>query len=120
VAYCDRYEVRKKDIGKWTPLVKGNREAPTLVLTSGRGDVPAITTSAALASRVTPVTDMEREVADLLKASGAHNEASIIEAEQSLVVKVGCYALKRTWHAWRCLRGFEIGDRGKREREKDR
>lgn len=57
------------------PLVQANRQAPTLRLTSGDATT-TITTAAGLASKHTPVSDFEQEIADMLKAAGHCDTAS--------------------------------------------
>lgn len=56
------YEETKKEVTKWMPLVKANREAPTLRFTADRDAVPRTSTTAALAAKHVPETDMEAEV----------------------------------------------------------
>ena len=43
-----RYERAKEEVGKWQPLVKAHREAPTLSFLAGRGDAGRPSTTAAL------------------------------------------------------------------------
>ena len=50
-----RYEDTRKDVAKWVPLVKANREAPTLRFAAGNEDVPRASTTAALTAKFTPV-----------------------------------------------------------------
>ncbi|EFJ43959.1 hypothetical protein VOLCADRAFT_121361 [Volvox carteri f. nagariensis] len=68
------YEAAAEDVTKWQSIVKANREAPTLRLVSGRGEVPRVTTTAAL-------------VAALLEAAGVANTKAIEEAEEKLALK---------------------------------
>ncbi|KAF5840649.1 Utp14 protein-domain-containing protein [Dunaliella salina] len=42
------YEATNKDVVKWQPIVKANREAPTLRFTSSRDEVPRINSTAAI------------------------------------------------------------------------
>lgn len=51
--------------------------------------VPRVTTTAALAARHRPETDMEAEVAALLEKAGAHSARAVAEAEEALAMKVG-------------------------------
>ena len=49
MAQCARrYERAKEEVGKWQPLVKAHREAPTLSFLAGRGDAGRPSTTAAL------------------------------------------------------------------------
>ncbi|GFR45758.1 hypothetical protein Agub_g7173 [Astrephomene gubernaculifera] len=83
------YEAASKEVSKWLPIVKANREAPTLRLVSGREDVPRVTTTAALVAQHTPSADnaLEAEVAALLEQAGAANTEAIEEAEEQLALK---------------------------------
>ncbi len=47
---------------KWQPIVKANREAPTLRFTADTPAVPRPSTIAALTAAHRPETDMEAEV----------------------------------------------------------
>ncbi|KAJ6815061.1 uncharacterized protein M6B38_134695 [Iris pallida] len=61
------YEHSKKDITKWEPLVKRNREAPTLYF---EDDVDAgVSTVGAIASEFEPRTDFEKKMALLVRDS---------------------------------------------------
>ncbi|KAL0326380.1 UNVERIFIED_CONTAM: U3 small nucleolar RNA-associated protein 14A [Sesamum radiatum] len=58
------YEHSKKDITKWEPLVKRNREAPTLYFDE---DVDlGVSTIGAIASEFEPRTDFEKKIASLV------------------------------------------------------
>ena len=57
-----RYEDTSKDVSKWQPIVKANREAPTLRFSDGREELPGSST-AALAATHQPASQMEREIA---------------------------------------------------------
>ncbi|KAF5731438.1 putative U3 small nucleolar RNA-associated protein [Tripterygium wilfordii] len=69
------YEQTKKDITKWEPLVKRNREAPTIIFEK---DVNlGFSTVGAIASEFEPRTDFEKKIAGLVydeKVIEAHNE----------------------------------------------
>lgn len=82
------YDVSKKDIQKWMPLVKSHREAPTLRLTADKDAVPRMNSIAAISSKHTPETKMETEVAALLEAAGASSAAAITESEDALAMKM--------------------------------
>ena len=82
------YEETKKDVAKWTRIVRANREAPTLVFTGSRNDVPRTTTTSALIAKFQPEGGMEAEVAAMLRAAGVHNDTAVQEAEDALAVKV--------------------------------
>ena len=59
------YEHSKKDITKWEPLVKKNREAPTLYF---QEDVHvAVPTVGAIASEFVPRTEFEKKMAALVR-----------------------------------------------------
>ena len=73
---------------KWTPIVRVNREAPTLVFKGPQNDVPRTSTTAALTAKFEPETGMEAEVAAMLKAAGLQNEQEVEEAEQELALQV--------------------------------
>ncbi|GBF90520.1 hypothetical protein Rsub_03516 [Raphidocelis subcapitata] len=79
------YEATAKDVTKWQPVVKANREAPTLRFTSARHEVPDRGAStAALLEGFRPEGDMEAEVAALLEKAGAAGAAAMAEAERAL------------------------------------
>jgi U3 small nucleolar RNA-associated protein 14 len=75
------YEKSKEEVTKWQPLVKRNREAPSLAF-NVRESV-ATTTVAALADKHKPVTDLEKEVASILEQSNMV-VAEAIEAAEAL------------------------------------
>ena len=64
---------------------------------SGRDEVARSSTTAALAAKFSPDNDMEEEVAQLLRAAGAHTGEAVEEAEEALALKV------LTCPASRCL-----------------
>ena len=85
----DRYEETKRDVTKWTPIVRANREAPTLVFTAPRNDVPRTTTTAALTSKFQPSSGgMEAEVAAMLTAAGISSDKGVEDAEEALALQV--------------------------------
>lgn len=54
-------------------------------------------TTAALAAKFSPGNDMEEEVAELLRAAGAHTGEAVEEAEEALALQVGwCAAMSNT------------------------
>lgn len=69
-------------------FLQANREAPTLEFKSGRDDVVRSNTTAALAAKFAPENDMEEEVAELLRAAGAHTGEAVEEAEEALALQV--------------------------------
>jgi len=76
-------------VAKWTPLVRANREAPTLVFTAPRNDVPRTTTIAALTSKFQPSGGgMEAEVAAMLQAAGISSDRGAVDAEEALALQV--------------------------------
>ena len=86
---CYRYEETKRDVTKWTPIVRANREAPTLVFTAPRNDVPRTTTTAALTSKFQPSSGgMEAEVAAMLTAAGISSDKGVEDAEEALALQV--------------------------------
>lgn len=82
------YDQSKKDIKKWMPLVKSQREAPTLQLTSGGAESHKITSLSAIASNHTPENKMELEVAAMLEAAGAHTASAVAESEEALAMRM--------------------------------
>ena len=82
------YDQSKKDIKKWMPLVKSQREAPTLQLTSGGTESHKIKSLSALASNHTPENKMELEVAAMLEAAGAHTASAVAESEEALAMRM--------------------------------
>lgn len=75
------YQKSKDEVTKWVPLVKQNREAPSLAFNE-REAIPT-STVAALADKHKPVTDMEKEVAAILEQSNMM-VADDIEAAEAL------------------------------------
>lgn len=73
---------------KWIPIVRANREAPTLVFTAASNEVPRTTTTAALMDKFKPEGGMEAEVAALLKEAGITSDKAVEEAEEALALKV--------------------------------
>ncbi|CAK9175337.1 unnamed protein product [Ilex paraguariensis] len=66
------YEQSKKDISKWEPLVKRNREAPTIYFDE---DIDlGFSTVGAIASEFEPRTDLEKKIATLV------NDNEVVEA----------------------------------------
>uniref|UniRef100_A0A5B7CB94 U3 small nucleolar RNA-associated protein 14 n=1 Tax=Davidia involucrata TaxID=16924 RepID=A0A5B7CB94_DAVIN len=68
------YEQSKKDITKWEPLVKRNREAPTLYFDESV-DL-GFSTVGAIASEFEPRTDFEKKIASLV------NDNEVVEAHK--------------------------------------
>lgn len=81
------YEAAKQEVSKWMPLVKANREVPTLRFTKDNAAVPRLASTAALAAKHIPETAMEAEVAALLASAGAQSGAAIAETEEALALK---------------------------------
>jgi len=52
-------------------------------------------TTAALAAKFSPDNDMEEEVAELLRAAGAHTGEAVEEAEEALALKVAACSASR-------------------------
>ena len=82
------YEESKKDIKKWMPLVKSQREAPTLQLTSGKNDIRKPMSVSAVAAKHAPENKMELEVAAMLQAAGAHTASAVAESEDALAMRM--------------------------------
>lgn len=82
------YDVSKKKVSEWTPLVRANREAATLHLKRDAA-VPRVATAAGLASRHEAVSAFEHEVAAMLKQAGHTSTKAIAE------VRTRCGALLR-------------------------
>ncbi|GIL67776.1 hypothetical protein Vafri_21053 [Volvox africanus] len=83
------YDAAAKEVSRWQPIVKANREVPTLRLVSGRSHVHQVTNTAALVAQHTPSADnaLEAEVAALLQAAGVANSEAIEEAEEKMALK---------------------------------
>lgn len=75
------YEKSKEEVAKWQPLVKRNREAPSLAFNIRES--AATTTVASLADKHKPITDLEKEVASILE-QGNMVEVKAIEAAEAL------------------------------------
>eukprot|EP00742_Colponemidia_sp_Colp-10_P011047 GILJ01012217.1.p1 GENE.GILJ01012217.1~~GILJ01012217.1.p1 ORF type:complete len:905 (-),score=233.95 GILJ01012217.1:34-2550(-) len=75
------YEFTTKDVSKWVPLVKRNREAEQLRFPMN--EPPRVTvTSAALVSTFEAENDFEKEVANILEESGMLEDKKIQEGEK--------------------------------------
>ncbi|KAJ9696533.1 hypothetical protein PVL29_008650 [Vitis rotundifolia] len=71
------YEQSKKDITKWEPLVKKNREAPTVYFDE---DVDlGFSTVGAIASEFEPRTDFEKKIASLV------HDDKVLEAHRKMI-----------------------------------
>ncbi|CAM6036547.1 unnamed protein product [Sphagnum compactum] len=75
------YEKTRDEITKWQPQVKMNREARTLFFNQKEEVVPSST--AALAAKFTPTTDMEKEIASVLSESKL-GDVKAVEAAEAL------------------------------------
>ena len=64
------YEETAKDITKYQPIVKENREKRTLKFEPSRKDMHRKDTLGALVADFTPCTELEKEIAQVLKDSG--------------------------------------------------
>ncbi|KAL2609839.1 hypothetical protein R1flu_028412 [Riccia fluitans] len=73
------YRQTNKDVTEWVPIVKRNREAPTLVLNK-REEVPALST-ATLAATFKATTDFEKEISQLFNKSKLGETKHVEEAE---------------------------------------
>lgn len=87
------YEQSKKDITKWEPLVKRNREAPTIFFEEKR-DLN-FSTVGAIASEFEPRTEFEKQMAALVNNSEvaeAHNKdgARLLELNKVSICKQCC------------------------------
>lgn len=82
------YEVTSKDVTKWQAMVKANREAPTLAFSKPRGAAGPATTTAALTAQFQPETDMEAQVAAMLRAAGVDSGKAVQDGEDALALKV--------------------------------
>eukprot|EP00873_Tetraselmis_striata_P003871 jgi/Tetstr1/424135/TSEL_014744.t1 len=82
------YDDTKRDVTKWQPLVKANREAPTLKFDGPRDSLPrAAVSTASLAATFRPATGLEEEVAAMLEAAGASDGRAVEETEEALALK---------------------------------
>ncbi|GAQ90786.1 U3 small nucleolar RNA-associated protein 14 [Klebsormidium nitens] len=77
------YEHTKSDVAKWQPLVKANREAPTIVFSADKKGTVAQLSTAGMAAKFVPTTDLEKEISELLKESGAE-DGRTVEAGEAL------------------------------------
>ena len=77
------------------PLVKANREAPTLRFTSDKAAVPRTSTTAALAAQHVPETDMEAEVGAALQGKRGRTCSFLGCREGRACSLLGC----REWRA---------------------
>ena len=68
------YEQSKKEVSKWEPIVKKNREAPTLYL--GEEVDLGYSTVGAIASEFEPRTEIEKKIASLV------HDGQIMEAHR--------------------------------------
>ena len=83
------YTMGKKDVSKWQSLVKENREADTIVFKNSLAQgVERAPSTAAMAARVVPQSELEREVAELLKGGGAEG----VERAQMDALEAGAEA----------------------------
>ncbi|KAI9207039.1 Utp14 protein-domain-containing protein [Polychytrium aggregatum] len=65
----------KKDISKWTPIIKKNREATHLQFPMNEPPAPGVSSSG-LVSKFTPETEMEKEIHQILE------ESQLVEKKQ--------------------------------------
>ncbi|KJE96693.1 hypothetical protein CAOG_06972 [Capsaspora owczarzaki ATCC 30864] len=84
------YEDTSRDISKWVPTVKRMREAEHLSFPLNAPHSAPAVTSATLATKYTPQSDMERQISEVLQASGgsasgAGIERVMIESEQAML-----------------------------------
>lgn len=87
------YEQSKKDITKWEPLVKRNREAPTIFF-DDKTDLN-FSTVGAIASEFEPRTEFEKQMAALVNNSEvaeAHKKdgARLLELNKVSIVNSVC------------------------------
>lgn len=77
------YEHTKSDVAKWQPLVKANREAPTIVFSADKKGTVAQCSTAGMTAKFVPTTDLEKEISELLKESGVE-DGRTVEAGEAL------------------------------------
>lgn len=70
------------------PIIRANREAPTLIFSKPDHEVDKTNSTAALSAKFKPESTMEAEVAQLLKEAGFTNDESAAQAEESLALQV--------------------------------
>jgi U3 small nucleolar RNA-associated protein 14 len=85
------YEKTRDEITKWQPQVKMNREARTLFFNQKEEVVPSST--AALAAKFTPTTDMEKEIASVLSESKLGDVKAVEAAEALELNKVSLFCV---------------------------
>ncbi|KAK9837770.1 hypothetical protein WJX74_004747 [Apatococcus lobatus] len=81
------YEDRVEDIAKWQPIIKANREAPTLTFTTGQERAAKPGSVAALAATFTPDNKMEAEIAAVLEKAGATSSKQVEQSESAAALK---------------------------------
>lgn len=87
------YIASKKDMVKWEPLIKRNREAPTLIFDN---DVDiGFSTVGAIASEFEPRTEFEKKMASLIysdKVADAHSNdgARLLELNEVRMLRTFC------------------------------
>lgn len=89
------YENTKEDITKWQSLVKANRESSCLVFNK-KPEITAPST-ASLAAKFQPQSDMEKDIASLLRESGLADGSTVQEAETLALNKVHTKPLCSQW-----------------------
>ena len=83
-----RYEAATEEVTKWQPIVKANREAPTLHLNQVKDGPQRASSIAALTASFKPQTDMEKDIEAMLRAAGAGTSSKVEEGEEALALKV--------------------------------
>ena len=73
---------------KWQPIVRANREAPTLVFSAPTHEISNTNSTAALVGKFKAKSSMEEQVAQLLKAAGVQDDESAAQAEEALALQV--------------------------------
>jgi len=74
------YAEKAQDVEKWSGSIGANRSAETLDLRDKSRSVKL--SSAAMVSKFTPTTDMEKEITRLLEGSGAKDDRAVAAAEE--------------------------------------
>jgi U3 small nucleolar RNA-associated protein 14 len=87
------YQDTVKEVSKWTPLIKHNRQAEHLKFPMNAAPKQNLS-SAALAGKFKPETELENQVESILKASGMSDDKSIQQTEELAMNKLDEEELK--------------------------
>ncbi|KAL2911587.1 hypothetical protein HK105_208926 [Polyrhizophydium stewartii] len=102
------YEQAKKEVSKWTGIVKKNREADQLSFTTSKAPGSNVT-SGALVSKFQPATDLEKEIEAMLEQTGMmeKHQRELEELELNKVSKQELQERQRELAKMRALMFFK-------------